>query len=66
MAEEKVTKNKDIELLETRVEELEAELKKVMEIANGYIKAYRNLLGQLNITVQTQADIEAALNEKLK
>lgn len=66
MAEEKVTKNKDIELLEKRVEELEEELKKVMEIANGYIKSYRNLLGQLNITVQTQADIEAALNEKLK
>lgn len=64
MAEEKV---KDTtKELEAQVKKLTEDLEKAYAIANGYIKAYRNLLGQLNITVQTQADIEAALNEKLK
>jgi hypothetical protein len=35
MSEEKVTNKKEIELLEKRVEELEAELKKVGGIANS-------------------------------
>ena len=64
MAEEKVKDN--TKELEKQIEKLNEDLKKAYEIANAYIKAYRNLLGQLNITVQTQADLEAALNEKLK
>lgn len=65
MAEEKVTKDNSKEL-EKQIEKLNEDLKKAYDIANSYIKAYRNLLAQLNITVQTQADIEAGLNEKLK
>ena len=65
MAEEKVTKDNSKEL-EKQIEKLNEDLKKAYDIANAYIKAYRNLLAQLNITVQTQADIEAGLNEKLK
>ena len=64
MAEEKVKET--TKELQAQVDKLTEDLEKAYEIANGYIKAYRNLLGQLNITVQTQADIEAALNEKLK
>ena len=66
MAEEKVTKNKDIELLEKRVEELEVELKKVMEIANSYIQAHRDLLGQVRTTYSTAVSLEGLLAEKLK
>ena len=66
MAEEKVTKNKDIELLENRVQELEAELKKVMEIANVYIQAHRDLLTQVRTAYSTSANLESLLAEKLK
>jgi hypothetical protein len=52
--------------LEKQLKEAQDEIKKLTDIANGYFKAYRNLLGQLNITVQTQQDIDAALQEKLK
>lgn len=65
MAETK-EKNKDIELLENRVQELEAELKKVMEIANSYIQAHRDLLGQVRTAYSTAANLEALLAEKLK
>jgi hypothetical protein len=53
MSEEKVTNKKEIELLEKRVEELEAELKKVGGIANSYIQAHRDLLGQLRTSYST-------------
>ena len=66
MAEEKVTKNKEVELLEKRVEELEAELKKVIEITNSYIQAHRDLLGQLRTTYSTAVNLEGFLAEKLK
>ena len=66
MAEEKVTKNKDVELLEKRIEELEAELKKVTEIANGYIQAHRDLLGQVRSAYSTAVNLEGFLAEKLK
>ena len=52
--------------LEKQLKEAQDEIKKLNEIANGYFRAYRNLLGQLNLTVQTQQDIDAALQEKLK
>ena len=65
MAEEKVIKNNTKEL-EQQIEKLNEDLKKAYEVANAYIKAYRNLLGQLNITVDTQADISQALEQKLK
>lgn len=52
--------------LEVQLKEAQEEIKKLNEIANGYFRAYRNLLGQLNLTVQTQQDIDAALQEKLK
>ena len=63
MAEEK---KKDVELLEKRIEELEAELKKVMEIANSYIQAHRDLLGQVRSTFSTAVTLEGMLAEKLK
>ena len=63
MAEEK---KKDVELLEKRIEELEAELKKVMEIANGYIQAHRDLLGQVRGVYSTAVTLEGFLAEKLK
>lgn len=65
MAETK-EKNKDIELLENRVQELEAELKKVTEIANSYIQAHRDLLGQVRTAYSTAANLENLLAEKLK
>lgn len=65
MAEEKV-KNKEVELLEKRVQELEAEIKKVMEIANGYIQAHRDLLGQVRSAYSTAVNLEGFLAEKLK
>jgi hypothetical protein len=52
--------------LEKQLEDAQKEIQKLTEIANGYFRAYRNLLGQLNLTVQTQQDIDAALQEKLK
>lgn len=63
MAEEK---KKDVELLEKRIEELEAELKKVTEIANSYIQAHRDLLGQVRSTFSTALTLEGMLAEKLK
>ena len=66
MSEEKVTNKKEIELLEKRVEELEAELKKVTGIANSYIQAHRDLLGQVRTTYSTALTLEGMLAEKLK
>ena len=66
MSEEKVTNKKEIELLEKRVEELEAELKKVGNIANSYIQAHRDLLGQLRTSYSTALTLEGMLAEKLK
>jgi hypothetical protein len=66
MSEEKVTNKKEIELLEKRVEELEAELKKVGGIANSYIQAHRDLLGQLRTSYSTALTLEGMLAEKLK
>ena len=63
MAEEK---KKDVELLEKRIEELEAELKKATEIANSYIQAHRDLLGQVRSTFSTAIALEGMLAEKLK
>lgn len=63
MAEEK---KKDVELLEKRIEELEADLKKVTEIANSYIQAHRDLLGQVRSTYSTALTLEGMLAEKLK
>ena len=65
MAEEKVTKNNSKEL-EQQIERLNEDLQKAYEVANAYIKAYRNLLGQLNITVDVQTDISKSLEQKLK
>lgn len=65
MAEEKVVKDNTKEL-EAQIEKMQKDLEKAYDIANAYIKAYRNLLGQLNLTVETQADINQALSEKLK
>ena len=64
MAEEKV---KDTtKELEARVEELEAELKWVLEIANSYIQAHRDLLGQVRGIYGTAISLEGLLAEKLK
>lgn len=65
MAETK-EKNKDLELIEKRVQELEAELKKAYEIANSYIQAHRDLLGQVRTAYSTAANLENLLAEKLK
>ena len=65
MAEEKVVKDNTKEL-QAQLDQMKKDLEKAYEIANAYIKAYRNLLGQLNLTVETQADINQALSEKLK
>jgi len=65
MAEEKVIKDNSKEL-QKRVEELEAELKKVTEIANSYIQAHRDLLGQVRSTYSTAINLEGFLAEKLK
>ena len=66
MSEEKVTNKKEIELLEKRVEELEAEVKRIGGIANNYIQAHRDLLGQLRSTYSTALTLEGMLAEKLK
>ena len=66
MSEEKITNKKEIELLEKRVEELEAELNKVTAIANSYIQAHRDLLGQLRTSYSTALTLEGMLAEKLK
>jgi len=64
MAEEKV---KDTtKELQAQIEKLQGDLQKAYEIANAYIKAYNNLLGSVNMTVQTNLDISATLQEKLK
>ena len=60
------TKNKEVEVLEKRVQELEAELKKVTEIANSYIQAHRDLLGQVRGVYSTAVNLEGFLAEKLK
>lgn len=65
MAEEKVIKDNTKEL-QAQIEKLQSDLQKAYEIANAYIKAYNNLLGSVNMTVQTNLDISATLQEKLK
>ena len=60
------TKNKEVEVLEKRVQELETELKKVTEIANSYIQAHRDLLGQVRGVYSTALNLEGFLAEKLK
>ena len=62
MAEEKDTTKE----LKARVEELEAELKKVLEIANSYIQAHRDLLGQVRGIYSTAISLEGLLAEKVK
>jgi len=52
--------------LEAQLKEAQEQIQKLNEIANGYFKAYRNLLGQLNLAVQTHQDVDAGLQEKLK
>jgi hypothetical protein len=53
------------DLLEKGAKQLEAEHKKVLEVANGYIVSFRNYLkgqqGQLDLAI----DLEALLSEKL-
>jgi hypothetical protein len=65
MAEEKVMKDNTKEL-QAQIENLQGDLQKAYEIANAYIKAYNNLLGSVNMTVQTNLEISATLQEKLK
>lgn len=53
------------DILEKGAKQLEAEHKKVLEVANGYIVSFRNYLkgqqGQLDLAI----DLEALLSEKL-
>jgi len=54
------------EELEAEIETLQKELQKVIQIANMYIKAHRDLLTQVKTAVDTSGALEAMLAEKLK
>ncbi len=62
---EEVTKP-TIEELETELERTQGELQKVIQIANMYIKAHRDLLTQVKTAVDTSGALEVMLSEKLK
>jgi prefoldin subunit 5 len=66
MAETKETKNLELESLQKQVEELQAQLQQVSQIANSYIQAHRDLLTQVRTAYSTSATLEAHLAEKLK
>lgn len=55
-----------IEELETEIERMQGELQKVIQIANMYIKAHRDLLTQVKTAVDTSGALEVMLSEKLK
>jgi hypothetical protein len=55
-----------IEELETELERTQGELQKVIQIANMYIKAHRDLLTQVKTAVDTSGALELMLSEKLK
>lgn len=55
-----------IEELEAEIERMQGELQRVIQIANMYIKAHRDLLTQVKTAVDTSGALEAMLAEKLK
>jgi len=55
-----------IEELEAEIERMQGELQRVIQIANMYIKAHRDLLTQIKTAVDTSAGLETMLAEKLK
>jgi len=63
---DKETKKPTVEELETQLEQTQQELQKVVQIANMYIKAHRDLLTQVKTAVDTSGALEAMLAEKLK
>jgi prefoldin subunit 5 len=66
MAETKETKNQELEALQKQVQELQAQLQEVTQIANSYIQAHRDLLVQVRTAYSTSATLESHLAEKLK
>lgn len=64
MTDEKVTPT--VEELEKALELAQKQLQEVIQVANIYIKAHRDLLAQLRTTHDTAANLETLLAEKLK
>ena len=56
--------------LEKQIEEMKTihrkEMQQVVNIANAYIKSYRDLLSQIRTTVDTHMNLEALLNKQDK
>ena len=68
MAETKkelTTKDLDKQLQEMR-ELHQKEMQRVINIANAYIKSYRDLLSQIKTTVDTHISLESLLNKQDK
>lgn len=62
---EKTKKDLQQELKELR-ELHQKEMQRVVNIANAYIKSYRDLLAQIRTTVDTHMNLEALLNKQDK
>jgi phage host-nuclease inhibitor protein Gam len=55
-----------VEELEAEIERMQGELQRIIQIANMYIKAHRDLLTQVKTAVDTSGALEVMLSEKLK
>jgi len=62
---EKTKKDLQQELKELR-ELHQKEMQRVVNIANAYIKSYRDLLSQIRTTIDTHINLEALLNKQEK
>jgi len=63
---DKEIKQPTVEELQEQLERIQGEMERVVQIANMYIKAHRDLLTQVRTAVDTSANLEAMLSEKLK
>ena len=67
MSETKKDFKKELEKELKELRELhKKEMQRVINIANAYIKSYRDLLSQIRTTVDTHMNLEALLNKQDK
>jgi len=63
---DKEIKQPTVEELQEQLERIQGEMERVVQIANMYIKAHRDLLTQVKTAVDTSGALESMLAEKLK
>lgn len=70
MAQELKKELKEVKELKEKLNELtkthQKEMQRIINIANAYIKSYRDLMAQIKTTVDTHINLEALLNKQEK